>query len=468
MVWPSRSLVKCGVFIVLPIFSIVAASLYFYHRKEKDLDDYSCDKEFWSLEVKIPNQSISLVIGRGGENIRNIQAKTNTRINFKTAEADQDYRICRIRGKREDTQLAEQIILEMLNTQKNTITYEMEVPQKSCGRIIGRCGDNIRSISKASKCVITVDRMGAPTSSHRLVTIRGTEDQIAVAKQMIEEKIAEDEEARNRMHATLSSRSPRLKNKNKKYEVGDNKVPSYEKLITSTNDSMLQVYVSAVADPTHFWLQLISPRAVELDHLVDNMTEYYENEENRKLHKLNEVSLGQIVACRVAEDNKWYRVEVCSHEPYREDNRDETTIDVFYVDYGDSAYIKLGDLYQLRADFLSLRFQAIECAMDGIFPNKDTPADKWDEETVEMFEDMVYVGQWKAISAQVVRYKPREKSNRREGSPVPCVKLYDPDGPPGVDIGQQLINKGVAKAAPSESEDDKEVEDSRNEDSVAD
>lgn len=56
--------------------------------------------------------------------------------------------------------------------------------------------------------------------------------------------------------------------------------------------------------------------------------------------------------------------------------------------------------------------------------------DKWDEETVELFEDMVYTGQWKAISAQVVSYKARKRSNRREGSPVPCVKLYDPDGPP--------------------------------------
>uniref|UniRef100_T1I276 Tudor domain-containing protein n=4 Tax=Rhodnius TaxID=13248 RepID=T1I276_RHOPR len=90
------------------------------------------------------------------------------------------------------------------------------------------------------------------------------------------------------METTLAARSPRLKNKFKKSEgAATSEVPTYEKLIPVTNDSMLQVYVSAVADPTHFWLQLISPRAVELDHLVDNMTDYYKKEENRELHKLN-------------------------------------------------------------------------------------------------------------------------------------------------------------------------------------
>ncbi|XP_073991717.1 tudor and KH domain containing protein papi isoform X2 [Rhodnius prolixus] len=452
MAWPSRSLV---VFIALPLFSVVAATLYFYRKKEKKFD-YPLEQENRCLEIKIPTNAISLVIGRAGENIKNIQLETNTKINFKTADADQDYRTCRIRGKKEDIELAEHIIQEAIATQANVTTYEMKVPQKSCGRIIGRCGDTIRAISKASKCSISVDRMSDSSSQFRLVTIRGSDDQINIAKSMIEEKIAEEEEARNRMETTLAARSPRLKNKFKKSEgAATSEVPTYEKLIPVTNDSMLQVYVSAVADPTHFWLQLISPRAVELDHLVDNMTDYYKKEENRELHKLNGITIGQIVACRVVEDDKWYRVQVCGHEEYKE-TREETSVDVFYVDYGDSAYRKLGDLYQLRADFLSLRFQAIECAMDGIMPKSGVAEDKWDEETVELFEDMVYTGQWKAISAQVVSYKARKRSNRREGSPVPCVKLYDPDGPPGVDIGQQLIDKGAAKPIQSDTEENQE------------
>jgi hypothetical protein len=36
-------------------------------------------------------------------------------------------------------------------------------------------------------------------------------------------------------------------------------------------------------------LQVIGPRAVELDHLVEEMTEFYGQEENRECHALKEV-----------------------------------------------------------------------------------------------------------------------------------------------------------------------------------
>jgi hypothetical protein len=36
-------------------------------------------------------------------------------------------------------------------------------------------------------------------------------------------------------------------------------------------------------------LQVIGPRAVELDHLVEEMTEFYKQEENRECHALKEV-----------------------------------------------------------------------------------------------------------------------------------------------------------------------------------
>ena len=38
-------------------------------------------------------------------------------------------------------------------------------------------------------------------------------------------------------------------------------------------------------------LQVIGPQAVELDHLVEEMTEFYRQEENRECHALQEVQL---------------------------------------------------------------------------------------------------------------------------------------------------------------------------------
>ena len=59
------------------------------------------------IDVKIPKESVGVVIGREGSNIREIQAKTDTRINFKDELETGTHRIASIRGLAEDCQMAE-------------------------------------------------------------------------------------------------------------------------------------------------------------------------------------------------------------------------------------------------------------------------------------------------------------------------------------------------------------------------
>lgn len=54
--------------------------------------------------------------------------------------------------------------------------------------------------------------------------------------------------------------------------------------------------------------------------------------------------------------------------------------------------------------------------------------EEWSEEAINRFEDLTWCAQWKVIIAKVRGYKERELSlgsSRREGSPIPCVDLYD-------------------------------------------
>ncbi|KAL1109972.1 hypothetical protein AAG570_014081, partial [Ranatra chinensis] len=378
------------------------------------------------IEVKVPTESVGIVIGRGGSNIKQIQERTNTRINFKeTRDTDEVYRLCQIRGSADAVQMAESLILDAILNQPVIETFEMWVPQKTCGIIIGRCGDNIRAISKQSNAHVIVDRSSSSRDRDApvQVVIKGTAEQIAVAKSLIEHKIEEVDSNRALMQQSLANRSPRhRRNKQTNNSATVEEERRHERLTGSSGDSMIQVYVSSVANPTHFWLQLISPKAVDLDHLVDDMTEYYSKEENRELHKLTEVVKGQVVASQFELDDKWYRVEVCGVEPPPEgQDPGESVVDVFYVDYGDSTFRKLSTLCQLRTDFLALRFQAIECSMEGIRPKGDT----WTEEAIVAFEDLCHTAQWKAMMAQVMCYKERQMSHRA-GSPIPCVRLYDP------------------------------------------
>lgn len=42
-------------------------------------------------------------------------------------------------------------------------------------------------------------------------------------------------------------------------------------------DEYLEVYVSASEHPNHFWIQIIGSRSLQLDKLVSEMTQHYEN-----------------------------------------------------------------------------------------------------------------------------------------------------------------------------------------------
>ena len=75
-------------------------------RVERQRGSVSSSKQV-VLDVKIPKESVGLVIGREGSNIREIQAKTDTRINFKDELETATHRLASIRGLAEDCQMAE-------------------------------------------------------------------------------------------------------------------------------------------------------------------------------------------------------------------------------------------------------------------------------------------------------------------------------------------------------------------------
>lgn len=51
-------------------------------------------------------------------------------------------------------------------------------------------------------------------------------------------------------------------------------VPSPDSL---NSDEYQEVYVSASEHPNHFWIQILEPCGHELDTLINDMTEYYDN-----------------------------------------------------------------------------------------------------------------------------------------------------------------------------------------------
>ena len=106
----------------------------------------------------MPREFVPAVIGRGGSVIKGVQEDTQTQIKFKEeTDIEAPERICIIRGKPECIRLAEVMLLTIIKNQPIIETYEMQVPQKAIGRIMGKGGANIKQIQNASSAKIILD-----------------------------------------------------------------------------------------------------------------------------------------------------------------------------------------------------------------------------------------------------------------------------------------------------------------------
>lgn len=305
--------------------------------------------------------------------------------------------------------------------------------------------------SSNAKINIVKEPEGFDDSQQKIV-LKGTSEQISVAKSMIETFVTEDAEIRQ----NLSQRQPRgpprispapsptpLRKEASSTSIASSK---NEKFVENGShiDGQIEVYVSAVDDPSKFWVQIVGPKATELDQLVDQMTEYYSKEENASLHELTDISIGEIVAAKFEFDNKWYRAEI---KKIRSEKDKSELFELYFVDYGDVGVASKNEVYELRTDFLRLRFQAIECYLAHVEPiNRE-----WSEEAIDLFEELTQVAQWKKLWSKVVCYRDHrggasdsKDRRRREGSPIPGIQLYDNTKDGDLNVADELVKAGFA------------------------
>uniref|UniRef100_A0A182JJZ3 Uncharacterized protein n=1 Tax=Anopheles atroparvus TaxID=41427 RepID=A0A182JJZ3_ANOAO len=426
----------------------------------------SKQQELFTVELVISNKLIPLVVGRKGYTLKHIQQSTGTKINF--TERDETSQLCRIQGPAQGAvQKAKEMVLKE-TARPITITEAFVVPQAACGKILGRCGDELQEICRKSMAKVWLEGR-ARNDSERRVMITGTQAQIEVAKELISLKVKEDLEFRNsHPEANRQTREPRIRtppsssaptptpNGAPRESVPSPKLSGEKLSVPTYGSGQMEVYVSAIISPSKFFVQLVGPQSAELDVLVDNMTEYYNQSQNRELHRLRKPYLGQIVAAEFNADNKWYRAEVCAILP-NEYKPGEVVLDLYFVDYGDNQYTNPSEVYELRPDFLALRFQAIECFLAKVEPTHVHPVpasaeageDQWDPVAVNRFEELTHVAQWKKIISKIVTYRNgKSLLPGRETSPIPGVELFDtaPNGSDQINIAQALVNEGLARS----------------------
>ncbi|KAJ1928040.1 hypothetical protein IWQ60_002414 [Tieghemiomyces parasiticus] len=168
---------------------------------------YEPDPNATILELSIPIQHMGPLIGRGGENIREIQENTDTTIYFappSTLDPNATERPGKIIGDQDKVQKAKQIIDDFIlsyeeggpRESRNAGGHDgrrggrrgetMQVPQSFVGMLVGRGGSNIHQLQDISQCRIHLDdRRDCPPEDMRDVYLDGPARAAAHARQLI-------------------------------------------------------------------------------------------------------------------------------------------------------------------------------------------------------------------------------------------------------------------------------------------
>ncbi|ERE81611.1 tudor and KH domain-containing protein [Cricetulus griseus] len=92
-------------------------------------------------------------------------------------------------------------------------------------------------------------------------------------------------------------------------------------------DEYLEVDVSASEHPNHFWIQIIGSHSLQLDQLLIEMTQHYDNSRPEDLT----VHVGDIVAVPYSADGSWYRAQILG-------TQENGNVDLYFVDFGDNGH----------------------------------------------------------------------------------------------------------------------------------
>lgn len=174
---------------------------------------------------------VGLIIGRQGENMRRLEADTQTRIQFVTGpESSGPVRVCKITGSKAAREHAKTEIYRTIEANGNASSSsatgrappppdrglgaaakvagaqqpalragedqtQIMVPNRTVGLIIGKGGETIRDLQARSGCHVNIVGEEMSVNGLRPVNLIGTQQQATVAKELIMEIVETD--ARN-------------------------------------------------------------------------------------------------------------------------------------------------------------------------------------------------------------------------------------------------------------------------------
>ena len=175
-----------------------------------------------SMQIMVPDRTVGLIIGRGGETIRDLQERSGCHVNIVGEQKSMNgLRPVNLIGSREAAARAKDLIMEIVESDsksgatKDRIPAQREagrdagfgagyggsgvggdkindsifVPSDAVGMIIGKGGETIKDMQSTTACKINVSPSSGPSEVEREIGLVGSRDAIAAAKRAIQEKV---------------------------------------------------------------------------------------------------------------------------------------------------------------------------------------------------------------------------------------------------------------------------------------
>lgn len=174
------------------------------------------------------------------------------------------------------------------------------------------------------------------------------------------------------------------------------------------------VYTTFAVDVSKFYVQL-SKSGDSLSELMNKIHEYYSNLTETQ-DTLESPQVGMFCIANFSEDNGWYRAKVVAVH--------SDSLEVLYIDYGNSEVIPLARAKALKPEFSSLPSQALHCALSGVAA---VGGDETSSNFLQLVEDPEM-----PFDLEVVAMKPNS---------VHEVMLINKES--GVSVNQDLAGKSV-------------------------
>lgn len=153
----------------------------------------------------IPNNKVGLIIGRGGETIKDIQDRSEARIYIAPdASMTPDFsteRFIAVSGTDEAILIAKQMLEDVLegrtpllsagnSAEIGKITISLVMPDEVVGMVIGKKGEYFKWMMAETRCRITVDPPVSDGRPNREITITGPPEGVAYAQALIHDKVS--------------------------------------------------------------------------------------------------------------------------------------------------------------------------------------------------------------------------------------------------------------------------------------